>query len=489
MSHDIVALSEAAKAAAVNLLRYIQHTAADRPTGEKAQFQAEVEQIILALIAAIVAVDGGIEHQEETFVRLLIKSSDADQARNFVSQYSEKWRGISETSPQFFECALDFDEANRTDYSLAMIGQFECLARATSASDSDSSSVEIDVMQRFVDLLNGRWRKRLWRVKWDGAPSQSREVERENVRTFRTENRPAEEVRIVGNRQASKETITVQPDVRKDTELRNAVAALDGLVGMEEVKSQVRALIDFLKIESLRQARGMARNSISLHAVFSGPPGTGKTSVARLLGKIYYALGFLKKGHVVETDRAGMVAGYIGQTALKVDALVAAATDGVLFVDEAYALKPEGGSGGDFGQEAIDVLLKRMEDQRESLVVVVAGYPHEMARFVDSNPGLKSRFNRYFTFDDYSAEELRLIFGRIAGAQGIKLSAQASFRLELVLAALCAAKDRRFGNGRLVRNMFEQAIERQATRLARKETLSDEQLATLEEEDLGDGAV
>ena len=177
-----------------------------------------------------------------------------------------------------------------------------------------------------------------------------------------------------------------------------------------------------------------------------------------------------------------MVAGYVGQTAIKVDQLIDAATDGVLFIDEAYSLKPEG-SGSDFGQEAIDILLKRMEDRRDNLIVIVAGYPSEMTRFVESNPGLKSRFNRYFEFDDYLPAELMLIFERMARGQGFELSAKASLCLQDLFTKLYNARDRRFGNGRLVRNIFEQAIEGQASRLARLKEISDAHLTTIEAED------
>lgn len=265
--------------------------------------------------------------------------------------------------------------------------------------------------------------------------------------------------------------------------LEKTLAELQDLVGLANIKEEVQTLTNFLKVQKVRADRGLAQTSVSLHCVFCGPPGTGKTTVARLMGKIFRGLGFLNKGELIETDRSGMVAGYVGQTAKKVDDLVNSALDGVLFIDEAYALVPQE-SGRDFGQEAIDILLKRMEDYRDRLVVIVAGYTDEMTNFIESNPGLESRFNRYFYFKNYTPEELLAIYEKIGEKSHFKLTAAAREKLHRLLENLYVTRDRNFGNGRLVRNLFEKTIERQANRLAVLSNFTNEILMTIEPDDI-----
>ena len=252
---------------------------------------------------------------------------------------------------------------------------------------------------------------------------------------------------------------------------------LDNLIGLNHLKDEVRQYINFLKIQKLREKQGLSPVPITLHSVFCGSPGTGKTTVARLMGQIYQQLGILKQGHLVETDRSGMVAGYVGQTAQRVDELVQSALDGVLFIDEAYTLKPID-PGNDFGQEAIDTLLKRMEDYRDRLVIIVAGYGDEMTRFINSNPGLKSRFSRYFHFEDYTPQELLSIFDAFCDQHRYTLTDATEEALLTQFKQLYDQRDKSFGNGRLVRNMFEKTIEKQANRLV---TVSDLTACTMQE--------
>ena len=262
---------------------------------------------------------------------------------------------------------------------------------------------------------------------------------------------------------------------------------LDDLIGLESVKKEVRSLANFVKLQKQREAKGLKTAKVSYHLVFYGSPGTGKTTVARIIGRIYKDLGVLKKGHTVETDRSGLVAKYLGQTALKTDTVVQQAIHGVLFIDEAYALVPEDGNGQDYGQEAISTLLKRMEDYRDSLVVIIAGYRNEMQRFIDSNPGLQSRFNRYIDFPDYTGAELTDIFKMYMKKNQYTLAPDAEDYLREQLDYAVAHKDRNFGNARFARNVFEKSIQQQANRLAGKTNLSKEELTELTVADLQEG--
>lgn len=258
---------------------------------------------------------------------------------------------------------------------------------------------------------------------------------------------------------------------------------LNEMIGLSRVKEEVASLRNFVLVQEQRRRQGLKSNNVSYHCVFSGNPGTGKTTVARIVAGIYKNLGILKKGHLVEVQRSDLVAEYVGQTATKTSAKIDEALDGVLFIDEAYTLA-EGGQG-DFGQEAINTLLKRMEDDRNRLIVILAGYSNEIQHFIDSNPGLQSRFNRYIHFDDYSYEELLRIFIFNLSKNDFKITRDAFNAVGGMIQEQLVNKDSKFGNARYIRNMFENIIMRQANRLAsNKKNPSKEELMLITIDDV-----
>lgn len=265
--------------------------------------------------------------------------------------------------------------------------------------------------------------------------------------------------------------------------LEDLFAELNELIGLERVKADVKQLVNFLKVQQMRDERGMATLPVSRHLVFSGNPGTGKTTIARLLAQFYRSLNILSRGHLTETDRSGLVAGFVGQTALKVKETVNNSLGGVLFIDEAYALTPEG-SGNDFGREAVETLLKMMEDHRHDLIVVVAGYTFKMEEFLASNPGLRSRFSKFFHFADYTDKQLVEIFKSFCKKSDFKLSPAAEEVLAAIFAVLYEGRDETFGNARLARNLFETAINKQANRIVSLPNINEEILSTLDKEDI-----
>jgi SpoVK/Ycf46/Vps4 family AAA+-type ATPase len=282
---------------------------------------------------------------------------------------------------------------------------------------------------------------------------------------------------------AAEEKQAAPPALSAEEALAQVLAECDELIGMSEVKTEIRGLINFLKVQKARAGAGLPETNLSLHAVFSGNPGTGKTTIARLLGRIFGALGLLSKGQLIETDRSGLVAEYAGQTGPKTNKRIDEALDGVLFIDEAYSLVAERGDDP-FGAEALQTLLKRMEDDRARLVVVLAGYPQPLERLLKSNPGLSSRFSRHLRFPDYSASELGRIFEAFCRRNRYELPAATRLKLLLGFDQLVRERDEHFGNARLARNVFERAIRRLANRIAGVAPLTHELLTRLDPDDI-----
>ena len=341
--------------------------------------------------------------------------------------------------------ARDAQRRANTYYELAMK-----LAHASAAIDLVPSPDEITAIDGFRTML-------LSAMDAAGVP------------------RPGQPATSATSTSATPAAAPPQPELPPERTIDDLLAELDGLIGLEHVKTEVRRLTSLLRVQQLRAEHDLPTIETSRHLVFTGNPGTGKTTVARLLSQIYRTLDVVDRGHLVETDRADLVAGFVGQTATKTKAVLESALGGTVLIDEAYALAR--GGENDFGREAIDTLVKFMEDHRDDLAVVVAGYPNEMQEFIDTNPGLQSRFARTLEFPDYTTDELVRIFDGMSGKQQYHLDEPARSQLVAVIDA--EPRGRGFGNARFVRNVFEQAVSMQAVRLADVAEPTKEQLTTL----------
>jgi len=380
-----------------------------------------------------------------TDIRSLIESEDTFSTKKRIDNLIMK-------VPGYLNDISNMDK-NKTKTVISMILEI-CVELA--AIDMDYSEDESKLITAIGDSLNASC--------ISNVPSYKNVLEK-----YRDISRANKGNEVTVNNSEPEETLE---DIQKE---------LDELIGLEDIKFEINTLINLTRINNIRKMRGLKTVTMSRHMVFMGSPGTGKTTIARIVSRIYKVLGVLSKGHLVETDRAGLVAGYVGQTASNVKKVVESAIGGILFIDEAYSLTYSD-SAADFGQEAVDTIVKLMEDNRDNLIVIVAGYEQEMKDFINSNPGLKSRFNKYINFKDYTAEELFDIFMMLVNKNMFIIDEEAKLYMKKLLDE--KSTEEGFGNGRGVRNCFEKLLEIQANRIVSVENISDSDLQTITKDDI-----
>lgn len=380
--------------------------------------------------------------------------------------------------PAFFQDLRDYDRRKGTTLARRFVDQMTLVLLLVAAVDDVVSESEAGFVNACADVLLDLCGK-------DGLKGERPPLKADDFVTKEPEAEKAVPQKAAPEEKPQTQAESPEEKPQEEPTLEELLAQLDSLCGLEKVKADVKSLINLVKVRSMRREAGLPVPPMSLHLVFLGNPGTGKTTVARLLAQIYHVIGVLPKGQLVEVDRSGLVAGFVGQTALKTQEVVQKAMGGVLFIDEAYALVNQE-NGNDFGREAIEVLLKNMEDHRDELIVIVAGYAGLMEKFIHSNPGLESRFNKYLYFEDYNAAQLYDIFSSICKKNGYTLSQEGDAWVRRDLEELFANRDENFGNARDVRNLFEKAVSRQADRVAALESPTREQLMELLPQDLED---
>jgi len=378
--------------------------------------------------------------------------------------------------PVFFWDLAERDVKKGTEASRTFIRMLTNILLYLSATDDDVSYAEAEYITECADKLSAICDTTGVKKTKQGLDPLDFVTSGEPA--FTDKHRP--QPQAAGGTQAA-----AAPKVEEEKpSFEELMAELEALVGLEEVKKDVKNLVNLMKVRKLRQDNGLPVPPMSLHMVFMGNPGTGKTTVARLVSGLYASIGVLSKGQLVEVDRSGLVAGYVGQTALKTQEVIKSALGGVLFIDEAYSLSS--GGENDFGREAIETLLKAMEDHRDDLILIVAGYDEPMEKFLSSNPGLESRFNKYFHFPDYKGEELLAIFKGRCEKNQYSLTEEAEKAAREMFDKLYEERDDNFGNGRDVRNCFEDMIIRQSNRVALMEAPTKEDLMAVLPEDLKD---
>jgi Holliday junction resolvasome RuvABC ATP-dependent DNA helicase subunit len=399
-----------------------------------------ISSFALHLFSKLVMADGALALWEyNNFREYFGYDCSLEEASALLQWKASQAPRLLREMPSFLTTIARYDQLHGTAYSAEAVDEVQRLGEVIIAGGEDVRQHELRILEEYVTTL---------RQQLASAGLGQLGVEHMARKKH-------------GVMPSAKETIEQATE-----DLKFAIAELQALVGLEAVKQEVENLVNLLRVRQLRAMSGLPNADITLHMVFSGNPGTGKTSVARILAKLYKSMGVLPAGGLVETDRSGLVAGYVGQTALRVRDVVSRALGGVLFIDEAYALSSET-SQGDYGHEAIETLLKLMEDHRDNLVVIVAGYTAKMEQFLSSNPGLRSRFNRFVEFPDYSPRELHEIFLRMAEGAHYSVSSEASKVAEEYFTGVMKQPALQFGNARFVRNFFENALIAQSNRLAK----------------------
>jgi Holliday junction resolvasome RuvABC ATP-dependent DNA helicase subunit len=417
----------------------------------------------VSLLNSLFLIDNEFATRDHDFVNAVFRSDNTFEENAAMARNAARRSGrtFAVEIPPFFAALATMDKARKTQYGVRALQLIRAMVFIAATAESDFTGDEADFLTTHISalgnhLINVGVATEADVVAAGMKTALSRDLTSSDKSTW---SKPA---RYEGD-DTIKET---KPDASKpEPTLADLMTQLTTLVGLSAVKQDVTTMTNQVRIRQIRAERGLPVTPTSNHLVFSGNPGTGKTTVARILASIYRAIGALDRGHLIETDRSGLVMGYVGQTAPRTKEVVERSLGGVLFIDEAYALTTER-SEGDFGGEAVDTLLKLMEDHRDDFVVIVAGYEGKMAEFLSSNPGLKSRFNKFIRFPDYSAEELVEIFRRMATSNKYELTDSAWDNVSQILSAAHASRDETFGNARLVRNFFEQTLALQSNRLA-----------------------
>ena len=417
------------------------------PNITRSSFNLETEKYLSYLAAA----NGTVAESETDFINYYLDLSlKPRDLANFITSYGTYGKRFETTLPKIFE-----EHLYPKELPLLYIQIMERLGKEMIVVDEYADEDEVRCLTAYLTMLYDAYNERF----------------PDDKHCFRLED---------GDEGIQKDTIQAAQDPEEKS-LNELLAELDELIGLWTVKQNVYSLVHLQDVQMERKRRGLKKVPISNHLVFMGNPGTGKTTVARLIARIYYRLGVIPTSNFIEADRSTLVAGYVGQTALTTKKVLDDAHKGVLFIDEAYSLSS--GLQGDYGHESIQTLLKRMEDERDTMVVIAAGYPKLMEEFLNSNPGLRSRFSKQIFFPDYTAEELLEILKYMVRKNGLLITEDALEYTYGQLKKLYEERDDNFANARIVRNMFESALVRQADRLKDIEALTDEEIQTLTEED------